>query len=93
MVFRQRNSQRFQMDLSATDARRAAPAAPSQAAASSAAAPDREPNGSISPITVSYRHKQGANVLFYEGHVTWMPKQDVHSDDPIQNAKIWNIIE
>jgi prepilin-type N-terminal cleavage/methylation domain-containing protein/prepilin-type processing-associated H-X9-DG protein len=53
---------------------------------------DREPNGSISPITVSYRHKQGANVLFYDGHVSWMPKQEVHSDDPIQNAKIWNII-
>jgi prepilin-type processing-associated H-X9-DG protein/prepilin-type N-terminal cleavage/methylation domain-containing protein len=54
---------------------------------------DREPSGTVSPITVSYRHKQGANVLFYDGHVTWMPKQDIHSDDPIQNAKIWNIIE
>jgi len=30
---------------------------------------------------------------FYRGRVTWMPKQDIHSDDPIQNAKIWNIIE
>jgi prepilin-type processing-associated H-X9-DG protein/prepilin-type N-terminal cleavage/methylation domain-containing protein len=54
---------------------------------------DREPAGTASPITVSYRHKQGANVLFYDGHVTWMPKQDVHADDPIQNAKIWNIID
>jgi prepilin-type N-terminal cleavage/methylation domain-containing protein/prepilin-type processing-associated H-X9-DG protein len=53
---------------------------------------DREPGGG-NPVTVSYRHKQGANVLFYDGHVTWMPKQDIHSDDPIQNAKIWNIIE
>jgi prepilin-type N-terminal cleavage/methylation domain-containing protein/prepilin-type processing-associated H-X9-DG protein len=53
---------------------------------------DREPGGG-NPNTVSYRHKQGANVLFYDGHVSWMPKQDIHRDDPIQNAKIWNIIE
>jgi prepilin-type processing-associated H-X9-DG protein len=53
---------------------------------------DREPSGTTSPITVSYRHKQGANVLFYDGHVSWMPKQDIHGNDPAVNGKIWNIL-
>ena len=45
MVFRQRNSQRFQMDMSAAEMRR--PASPNpQSASSSGATPAREPNGS-----------------------------------------------
>jgi prepilin-type N-terminal cleavage/methylation domain-containing protein/prepilin-type processing-associated H-X9-DG protein len=54
---------------------------------------DREPNGSNPPITVSYRHKEGANVLFYDGHVSWMRKQDIHTDDPKINARMWNILD
>jgi prepilin-type processing-associated H-X9-DG protein len=42
---------------------------------------------------VSYRHKQGANVLFYDGHVAWMPKQDIHGKDPAVNGKMWNILD
>jgi prepilin-type processing-associated H-X9-DG protein/prepilin-type N-terminal cleavage/methylation domain-containing protein len=53
---------------------------------------DREPGGP-NPITVSYRHKQGANVLFYDGHVKWMAKQDIHGNDPMVNGKIWNILK
>jgi prepilin-type N-terminal cleavage/methylation domain-containing protein/prepilin-type processing-associated H-X9-DG protein len=53
---------------------------------------DREPGGAI-PIMVEYRHKQGANVLFYDGHVSWMAKQDVHGPDPMVNGKIWNILD
>jgi prepilin-type processing-associated H-X9-DG protein len=53
---------------------------------------DREPGGAI-PIMVEYRHKQGANVLFYDGHVTWMAKQDVHTSDPMVNGRIWNILD
>ncbi len=54
---------------------------------------EREPLGSAPPITVSYRHKQGANVLFYDGHVIWMPKQDVHTTDVAFNTRLWNIMD
>jgi prepilin-type processing-associated H-X9-DG protein/prepilin-type N-terminal cleavage/methylation domain-containing protein len=53
---------------------------------------DREPGGAI-PIMVEYRHKQGANVLFYDGHVSWMAKQDIHGSDPMTNGRIWNILD
>ena len=53
---------------------------------------DREPNGSNPPIMVEYRHKQGANVLFYDGHVTWMDKRDIFTQDEQFNTKLWNIL-
>ncbi len=28
--------------------------------------------------TASYRHDEGANILFYDGHVKWMPKQEIY---------------
>ena len=54
---------------------------------------EREPMGSNPPITVSYRHKQGVNVLFYDGHVSWMHKKDVHTSDEKFNQKLWNILD
>ncbi len=45
------------------------------------------------PIILSYRHKQGANVLFYDGHVSWLPKQEIHSADVGANKKLWNILD
>ena len=53
---------------------------------------EREPNAS-NPITVSYRHKRGANVLFYDGHVNWMRKQEIHGNDVDVNKKLWNILD
>ena len=53
---------------------------------------DREPGGAI-PIMVEYRHKQGANVLFYDGHVAWLDKRDIHTADPAVNRKLWNILD
>jgi prepilin-type N-terminal cleavage/methylation domain-containing protein/prepilin-type processing-associated H-X9-DG protein len=53
---------------------------------------EREPNAT-NPITVNYRHKQGANVLFYDGHVQWMRKQEVHTNDVQFNKKLWNILD
>ena len=44
------------------------------------------------PIMVEYRHKQGANVLFYDGHVTWMDKRDIFTQDEQFNTKLWNIL-
>jgi prepilin-type processing-associated H-X9-DG protein len=37
------------------------------------------PNGPIW-TAVMYRHNEGANVAFYDGHVTWMRKQEVWND-------------
>ena len=53
---------------------------------------DREPS-TTNPITVSYRHKQGANVLFFDGHVSWMRKQEIHGNDVEVNKKLWNILD
>jgi prepilin-type processing-associated H-X9-DG protein/prepilin-type N-terminal cleavage/methylation domain-containing protein len=53
---------------------------------------DREPGGT-NPITVSYRHKQGANVLFYDGHVGWLPKNMIHGDDVTMNGRMWSILQ
>ena len=53
---------------------------------------EREPSA-INPIAVAYRHKQGANILFYDGHVGWLRKQDIHTNDVEFNKKLWNILE
>ena len=53
---------------------------------------EREPVNNAPPIIVSYRHKQGANVLYYDGHVSWSRKQDIHTPDPAINAKLWAIM-
>jgi prepilin-type processing-associated H-X9-DG protein len=53
---------------------------------------EREPNGNNPPITVSYRHKQGANILYYDGHVGWSKKQQIFTPDPVINAKLWSIL-
>lgn len=42
---------------------------------------------------VAYRHKEGANVLYYDGHVAWSDKRDIHTADPVVNAKHWNILD
>jgi prepilin-type processing-associated H-X9-DG protein len=54
---------------------------------------EREPLGTAPPVTVSYRHKQGANVLFYDGHVSWMRKQEIHSSKVNENTRLWNILD
>ena len=54
---------------------------------------EREPAGGAPPIIVSYRHKQGANMLFFDGHVAWADKRDIHKDDPKVNAKLWGIFD
>jgi prepilin-type N-terminal cleavage/methylation domain-containing protein/prepilin-type processing-associated H-X9-DG protein len=58
------------------------------------------PNGAITPISVEYRHKQGANMLFYDGHVSWAAKQDIFLPSTVAPvganayaAKLWNILD
>lgn len=79
-----------------------------QGVASGSHADYRPPNGydkigetfplSGSPITVNYRHKKGANVLFYDGHVSWMRKEEVftYAPAPINgnlHKNLWNILD
>ncbi len=52
----------------------------------------RAPGGGV-PNMVAYRHKEGANVLYYDGHVAWSDKRDIHTADPRVNTKPWNILD
>jgi prepilin-type N-terminal cleavage/methylation domain-containing protein/prepilin-type processing-associated H-X9-DG protein len=45
------------------------------------------PNG-----RVMYRHMQGANVLYYDGHVDWVRKQDLHTTNQDNNSMWWNLL-
>lgn len=64
---------------------------------------EREPGAATpygnAPIVVAYRHKEGANVLFYDGHVSWLPKKEIHrvdettqTPDTVFNSKLWSIL-
>jgi prepilin-type processing-associated H-X9-DG protein/prepilin-type N-terminal cleavage/methylation domain-containing protein len=52
-----------------------------------------EPGVNGAPIEVAYRHKQGANILFYDGHVEWLRKQEIHTADANVNKRMWNILD
>jgi len=50
----------------------------------------------------AYRHSEGANVLFYDGHVNYMPMQQIHVEDPggdpyaplvVLNRQMWTPIK
>jgi prepilin-type processing-associated H-X9-DG protein/prepilin-type N-terminal cleavage/methylation domain-containing protein len=45
------------------------------------------PNGQV-----MYRHQQGANVLFHDGHAEWLKKEQIHTPDAAVNARHWNIL-
>ena len=45
------------------------------------------PNGQV-----MYRHQQGANVLYHDGHAEWKKKEEIHTPDPAVNARHWNIL-
>jgi prepilin-type processing-associated H-X9-DG protein/prepilin-type N-terminal cleavage/methylation domain-containing protein len=45
------------------------------------------PNGQV-----MYRHKQGANILFADGHCEWRAKQDIHTTEEANNARHWNLL-
>ncbi len=51
------------------------------------------PPGGGTPNMVAYRHKEGANVLFYDGHVAWMDKRDIFKGIPTEDARLWNILD
>ena len=39
-----------------------------------------------------YRHQQGANVLYHDGHCEWKKKEEIHTPDASVNARHWNIL-
>ena len=50
----------------------------------------------------AYRHSEGANVLFYDGHVNYLPMQQIHVEDPggdpyaplvVLNRQMWTPIK
>jgi prepilin-type N-terminal cleavage/methylation domain-containing protein/prepilin-type processing-associated H-X9-DG protein len=48
----------------------------------------QSPNGQV-----MYRHRQGANVLFADGHCEYRAKQDVYkADDDVTNLRQWDLL-
>jgi len=64
------------------------------------------PNGNGGPLpsgktfdfqrTIAWRHKGGANVCFFDGHVQWMAKTDIYSTDSAGNKTfnlgLWDVM-
>ncbi len=47
---------------------------------------------------VSYRHNEGANIAFYDGHAEWMPKEEMFFydssgflPDHARNTQLWEL--
>src|SRR6187402_3301734 len=82
MVFRQRNSQRFSMDMSAAEVKRAASAQPS-----SPHAPSREPNGS--EILVRCLQAEGVKYLWgYPGGAVLYIYDALYKQETIQHVLV-----
>jgi prepilin-type processing-associated H-X9-DG protein len=47
--------------------------------------------------TVAWRHKGGANVVFFDGHGAWLRKDEIYSRDPsgkiIGNDRLWRVMD
>jgi prepilin-type N-terminal cleavage/methylation domain-containing protein/prepilin-type processing-associated H-X9-DG protein len=55
-----------------------------------------DPDGNWHWDAPAYRHNEGANVLFYDGHQTWLPKQEIFkkadiggADALLENVSMW----
>ena len=42
---------------------------------------------------VKYRHMEGANVLFWDGHVEWRKKQELYPAPVEERFRIWSVLE
>lgn len=40
---------------------------------------------------VTYRHSEGANVAFFDGHVNWMSKQTVYGSTTTERDRLWKV--
>jgi prepilin-type processing-associated H-X9-DG protein len=48
--------------------------------------------------TIATRHRKGANVCFFDGHVEWVPQDRLTTIDPasgklIANSQMWRVLE
>ena len=47
--------------------------------------------------TIAWRHRNGANVCFFDGHVAWMNKADIYKPGPggtkLPNYPLWNVMD
>jgi prepilin-type processing-associated H-X9-DG protein len=54
-------------------------------------------NGINSQRTIAWRHKKGANVVFFDGHGEWVPKTRLYKTDAsgniVRNDAIWNVMD
>jgi prepilin-type N-terminal cleavage/methylation domain-containing protein/prepilin-type processing-associated H-X9-DG protein len=54
-------------------------------------------NGMNAMRTIAWRHKQGANVVFFDGHGEWMRKNLLYNTDSsgkiIRNDKLWEVMK
>jgi prepilin-type processing-associated H-X9-DG protein len=53
--------------------------------------------GVHSQRTTAWRHKKGANVVFFDGHGEWLPKTKIYDRDSsgkiIRNDKLWKVMD
>jgi len=53
--------------------------------------------GLDSTRTTAWRHRGGANVCFFDGHVAWLPKTEIYSFDNagnvVANNGLWKVME
>ena len=53
--------------------------------------------GAMDPSrTVAWRHKKGANVVFFDGHGEWLPKDKIYlvqDGQIVRNDKLWKVMD
>jgi len=56
-----------------------------------------QPAGMNTQRTVAWRHKNGANTIYFDGHGEWLPKDRIYSRDAggniIRNDKLWMVMQ
>ena len=54
-------------------------------------------NGINTQRTIAWRHKKGANVVFFDGHGEWMRKDRLHDKDAagniVRNDRLWDVMD
>ena len=48
--------------------------------------------------TIAWRHRKGANVCFFDGHVEWLHKSSIYKSDPatgaiVANMALWDVMQ
>jgi len=55
------------------------------------------PPGCDTQRSIAWRHRKGANVVFFDGHGEWLRKDALYSIDAtgkiVRNARLWNVMD